>query len=582
MIRQPIVTIMGHVDHGKTSLLDQIRGTSIASREAGAITQAIGASILPESIIRELCGSLLKQLNINLTIPGLLFIDTPGHAAFTSLRKRGGNLADIAILVVDINEGLMPQTKESLEILKSYKTPFIIAVNKIDLIEGWKQKPGTLLQNLAAQSPETQRKFETKLYDVVAQIYELGLQADRFDRVSDFTKQVALVPVSAKSREGLPELIVMLAGLAQRFLEQQLQFSADSPGKGTILEVKEQKGFGMVLDVILYDGSLKVNDPVIIATLDKPIQTKIKALLQPVGTAEMREKKAKFSPVKSVMAATGVRIVAQGIESAVAGMPIVKAGDDAQKVIDEISAEVSEVVTERDVDGVVIKADSLGSLEAMMVLLKEKGIPIRRSSIGPVSKKDLADAETMLTKDPLHAVILGFNIPKPDAATTAHVICNDVVYRLLEEYDIWKVEMQKKIESSAISTLTSPCKIELLRGYVFRQSNPAVVGVEIVLGSLKSNTPLMNKKAEQLTVVKGIQLEQKNVESAEKGKQVAISLPNVIVGRQVNEGDILYSMISEAEFRKFKEFREHLTEDQKTVLKEIAELMRHDNPVWGV
>ncbi len=582
MIRQPIVAVMGHVDHGKTSLLDKIRGTAITAREAGGITQAIGASIIPLATIKKICGQLLEQLKIKVTIPGLLIIDTPGHAAFVNLRKRGGNLADIAILVVDINEGVMPQTKESIEILKQYKTPFIIAVNKIDLIEGWKQKQGTLVQNIAAQSPETQRKFETKLYEVVGQIFELGIQADRFDRVSDYTKQAAVVPVSSKTGEGVPELLMMLTGLAQRYLEQKLEVQKEGPVKGTILEVKEQKGLGTTLDVIIYDGSLKVNDQILIATLDKPIQAKVKALFQPDELAEMREKKAKFKPVKEATAATGVRIVAPGAETAVAGMPIISAVGDIEKIKEELQREIHEVLVETDKDGIIIKADALGSLEALMTLLREKGIPIRKSSIGPITKKDISDAEAMMQTDPLHGVILGFNIPKPEFPTSAHVIVNDVIYRLIEDYEAWKIAQKKQIEISKLDMLVRPCKIEILRGYVFRQNNPAIAGAEVLAGVLKSNTPLMNKEGKEITLVKGIQQEQENVERAVKGKQIAVSMPGVTIGRQVNEGDQLYSSIPEEHFRQYKEYKEHLTEEEKNLLKEIAEIMRRKNPMWGI
>ncbi len=582
MIRQPIVAIMGHVDHGKTSLLDKIRGTGIAAREAGGITQAIGASILPLKTVQQICGSLLEQLKLTLTIPGLLFIDTPGHAAFVNLRKRGGNLADIAILVVDVNEGLMPQTKESIEILKHSKTPFIIAANKIDMIEGWKQKPGSFLQNLSLQSAETQRKFETKLYEVVAQVFELGIQADRFDRVSDYTKTAALVPVSAKTGEGIPELLMLLTGLAQKYLEQSLKIEETGPAKGTIMEVKEQKGLGTVLDVIIYDGNLKVNDQILVGTLDEPIQAKIKALFEPEPNVEMREKKAKFKPVKEVTAATGVRIVAPGAEMAIAGAPIMSAVGDIAKAKEELHKEMHEVLIETDQDGIIIKADALGSLEALMTLLRGKGIPIRKTGIGPITKKDITDAEALLATDPLHGVILAFNIPKPEFITSAQVIVNDVIYRLIEDYETWKVQQQKKIELSKLDVLVRPCKIELLKGYVFRQSNPAILGTEVIGGILKSNTPLMNKNGVQITSVKGIQVEKENVDRLEKGKQAAVSLTDVTIGRQVNEGDILYSAIPEEHFREYKENKEHLSEEEKNLLKEIAEIMRQKNPMWGV
>lgn len=573
---------MGHVDHGKTSLLDAIRGTAIAAKEAGGITQAIGASIIPLNTIKQVCGALLDKLKLNVVIPGLLFIDTPGHAAFVNLRKRGGNLADIAIVVVDINEGLMPQTKESIEILKQYKTPFIVAVNKIDLIEGWRLHKGSVLENFQVQYPQVQALFERKLYELVAQLYEMGLAADRFDRVSDYTKQIAMVPVSAKSGEGIPELLMMLTGLAQRYLENKLNIEEHAPAKGTILEVKEQKGLGTIADVIIYDGTLKVNDPIIIATLDKPLQTKVKALFQPAPHAEMREKKAKFDSVKSVTAATGVRLVPQDCEGLVAGMPLIGASGNVQEILDQLQKEVREVVIESDAKGIIAKADSLGSLEALMTLLRDKGITIQKSSIGPISKKDISDAEALLATDPLHGVILGFNIPKPEFQTNAQVLINDVIYRLIEDYEAWRASQQKKIEASALDILVKPCKLELLKGYVFRQNNPAIAGVEVIAGTLRSNTPLMNAQGKELTLVKGIQMEQENVNKAEKGKRPAVSMPGVTIGRQLMEGDTLYSMIPEEHFRKYKEHKDLLSEDEKNVLKEIAEIMRKNNPVWGI
>ncbi|MCX6707042.1 MAG: GTP-binding protein [Candidatus Woesearchaeota archaeon] len=255
MLRSPICSVLGHVDHGKSSILDSIRGTCVVKGEAGLITQAIGASIIPLGTIKAKCGKLLETMNMTFTIPGLLFIDTPGHAAFTSLRKRGGALADIAIVVIDINEGFKPQTIEAIEILKNNKTPFIIAANKIDLIPGWKISQKSILQNIMEQSPDVITKIDMKLYEIVGQIHEkFSMNSERFDRVDDFTKQIAIVPCSAKTGEGLQELIMVIAGLAQRFLEKALDFNIDGPAKGSIMEVKEDKGLGKTIDVIIYDG----------------------------------------------------------------------------------------------------------------------------------------------------------------------------------------------------------------------------------------------------------------------------------------------------------------------------------------
>src|SRR3989338_5349722 len=293
MLRQLIITVMGNVDSGKTQLLDTIRNTAIIETEPGKITQSIGCSIIPMETIKRICGKLLEQLKLQIEIPGFVIIDTPGHAAFTNLRKRGGNLADVAILVIDINEGVKPQTAECIGILKQYKTPFVVALNKIDLLPGWKPNSKTgLLENINKQNENAMLLLEKKLYDVVGRISEFGFNAERFDRVEDYTKQIAIIPISAKAGEGLAELLMVITGLSQRFLEQSLKVDVKGNAKGTILEVKEEKGLGTTADVILYDGSLKQNDIVVIGSLDEPVSTKIKALFEPLPLAEMRDKKA--------------------------------------------------------------------------------------------------------------------------------------------------------------------------------------------------------------------------------------------------------------------------------------------------
>ncbi len=584
MMRQPIVAIMGHVDHGKTLLLDKIRGSAIAAREAGGITQAIGASIIPLPTLQKICGPLMEQLKLKLTIPGLLFIDTPGHAAFTNLRRRGGNLADIAILVINIMEGFMPQTLECIDILKHYKTPFIIAANKIDLLPRWRpaiNKP--LLKNISEQEQDAQRAMDTKIYEIVGKMYELGLEAERYDRVDDYTKKIAIVPTSAITGEGIPELLVMLTGLAQRFLEKGLKMTISGPAQGTVIEVKEDKGLGKTMDVILYDGSLKINDALVIGGLDGPIVTKVKALFSPAPLQEMREKKTKFTSAKEVVAATGIKIVAPGAENVVSGMPIIGNPVNLEEAKLKVQQEVEKVIIETGKEGVIIKADSLGSLEALITLLKEANIPVMRAGIGPVTKKDITDAASNTEKDPLLGVVLGFNIPQPEGVPeNVSVLTNTVIYRLIEDYQKWAEHKKKAIELAELDLLIRPCKIEVLKGYVFRQSNPAVCGVHVMGGVLKTGTPLMTLDGRELTVVRGLQEEQENIEKAEKGKQVAASLPNVIIGRQLHEGDILISAIPEEHFRKFKEYKEYLTNDEKELLKEIAQIMRKTNPVWGV
>ncbi|MFQ5620483.1 MAG: translation initiation factor IF-2, partial [Candidatus Nanoarchaeia archaeon] len=402
MLRKILLTVVGHVDHGKSSILDAIRGTTVAEREAGLITQAIGASIIPLETINRTCKTLLQATGKSFTVPGLLAIDTPGHAAFSNLRKRGGALADIAVVVVDINEGFRPQTEEAIEILRASKTPFIIAANKMDLIPSWQPDPNTpLLASLPKQPANTQTAFENKFYEIIGQMYEkFQMNAERFDRLEDYTKQIAVVPVSAKTGEGIPELLMVAMGLAQRFLEQNLQKDEKRPAKGTILEVKDEKGLGTTMDAIIYDGHIKVNDPLIIGGIDGPIVTKVKALFEPAPLAEMREKRSKFKSVKEVHAATGVKISAKDIQDVIGGMPF-----ETDPDIEAAKARVQEAIEETRIDteeeGIIIKADSIGSLEALTVLLREKEISIRKASIGNITRKDIIDAESNLEKDPL-------------------------------------------------------------------------------------------------------------------------------------------------------------------------------------
>jgi len=585
-IRQPIVTFVGHIDHGKTSLQDFIRKTSIAKTEAGKITQHIGSSDIPLETVKNICGKLLDALKLKFTIPGLLFIDTPGHAAFTNLRKRGGNLADIAILVIDINEGIMPQTAECIEILKQYKTPFIIALNKIDLIPGWQSNNLFLIQNINLQSESVQKILETRLYGIVGKLSELNFNAERFDRIEDYTKQISIVPTSAKTGEGIPELLMVLAGLAQKYLEQNLRTNVEGNAKGTVLEVKEEKGIGITLDVIIYDGNLKQNDILVIGTLAEPVVTKAKALFKPLSSRDTQDKKNKFSQIKELSAASGVKISAPNVEEVAAGMPLRSCQlNEVAKIKDEIKREIEEVIVETDKQGIVIKADSLGSLEALLKLLKEKNIDVKKASIGNISKKDISDAQISHEQDNLKSAILGFNISisqEVSVPKNVKVLTNNVIYKLIEDFEKWQEEERKKQESSEIDLLIRPCKLQIMKGYVFRQNNPAVVGVDILFGNLKVNTPLMKKDGNKIAEVKSIQHEQENIEKAEKGKQVAISLPKVTVGRQINEGDVLYSAVSDQDFRKLKELKKHLTEEEKELLKEIAAIMREKNPVWGI
>ncbi len=575
-----------------TSLLDKIRGTAIAQKEAGGITQHIGATEIPIEVIKKIAGPLTKVFKFEFKIPGLLFIDTPGHEAFTNLRRRGGSVADFAIIVVDILEGFKPQTYESIEICKQFKVPFLIAANKIDRIDGWiPHENEPFLETIKKQRPDVQQRLDELLYsNIIGPLYELGFEAERFDRVSDFLRQVAVVPTSAKTGEGIPELLLLVAGITQKFLEKRLKINVSGPGKGVVLEKKEVKGLGHVIDVILYDGILRKGDLIALAGRRGVIFTKIRALLKPLPLKEIRDKSAKFKEVEEVVAAAGIRIAAPGLEEALAGSPVYAIWDEKEikKIKEEIEKEIQAFIFEEDKIGIVVKADTLGTLEALVKLLKDKGIPIRKADIGPVTKKDILLAYATKEKDEKWGVILAFNVGIDKSAEEElkkydiKIIQDNVIYRLLEKFDKWLKEVEELKRRKILEELVPPCKFRILHGFIFRRSNPAIVGVEILGGVLRPGVSVMREDGTVVGTVVSIQSEGKPLKEAKKGDKVAVAIQGPIVGRHIDEGDVLYTYVPEAHFKKYKELKHLLTEDEKEVLKEIAKIMRRLNPTWGI
>lgn len=567
MLRQPIVAILGHVDHGKTTLADKIRGTAVAAKEAGLITQHAGASEIPADVIRKIAGTLLTKLKIELKVPGLLLLDTPGHAAFTAMRRRGGSIADLAILVIDINEGIQEQTDESIAILKEFRTPFVVAATKIDRVEGWVPQPDTgFSDSLAKQPAHARDNLDGLVYRLVGQLSERGFESERFDRVADFRKAFAIVPCSGITGEGVPELLVMLAGLGQTFLATQLQLTP-GPGKGSALEVKEVRGLGTVIDAILYDGTARTGDWLIVGG-KRPIVTKIRALLKPRPLREIRVEK-EFEPVKLVTAAAGVRIAAPELENAIAGSPIavVSSGEQIEPVKAELQKGIEAIEFETGEEGLILKADTLGSLEALVSIMKGKNIPVRAASVGPVGRRDIIEAAAI--KEPLKRAILAFNVPAEESlikyATDLKVkiISSNIIYRLTEELGAWLEAERSRMRAERLAAITRPAKIKLLPGMIFHVSKPAIVGVEVIAGVLKPGTRLQ-KDGKEIGEVRAIESEGKSLEEATAGQRVAVSIEGPQVGRHIFENDELATIITKDDIRALEELG----------LREEAELAR--------
>ncbi|MCK4895974.1 MAG: translation initiation factor IF-2, partial [Candidatus Heimdallarchaeota archaeon] len=551
-LRSPIGVILGHVDSGKTSLLDKVRGTAVQAREAAGITQHVGASFFPSETILDVCGTLMESANIKLDIPGVLIVDTPGHAAFMNLRKRGASVADIAILVVDVTRGFQAQTYESLDILRARKTPFIIAANKIDRISSWKSVPNaTFGQTYSKQNSKAKEDMDGRIYEIMGELSELNMEGDRYDRVKDFKKSVAIVPTSAKSGEGIPDLFLVLSGLTQQFMLRKLEYS-EGPGVGTILEVKEEEGLGTTIDVILYEGMLKKNDQIVVGGREEPCLLKIRALLEPKELDEMRDPRDKFKGVDEVYASAGIKIAAPGLEDALAGAPIRVAPKGMEDEVFEIVAnEIESFRIETKTDGIILKVDTLGSLEALVDMIKEKNIPIQKADIGDVNKKDVIDAAIVGEKTPEYSAILCFNVNVLAGAqeevevNDIKIFSSDVIYNLIDDYERWMLDVKESIKSDSLKDLMMPGKITILPDHTFRASKPAIVGIEVLGGRIAPRLMLIREDNKRVGRIHQLQDQQESVQEVGKGKQVAMSIRGPTVGRQIKEGDVLYIDVPE-------------------------------------
>lgn len=567
--------VLGHVDHGKTSLLDAIRGSAVAAKEAGAITQMIGASYLPREAIEKTSAPVADIMKIKIGIPGLLFIDTPGHEAFTNLRERGGSIADMAILVVDVAQGFQPQTLESIRILKQCRTPFVVAATKIDLIHGWKrQGTESFLKSFAKQPPHVQEAVDAKMYELMGALSTHGFDCERFDRITDFRKQVAIMPISSKTREGLAELLLLIAGLSQKFMEKRLELGLGE-GKATVLEVKEEKGLGSTVDIVLYDGKIAKGDEIAYLTKDGVRKTKVRALLEPNLAKGAKEK---YTYLESIEAAAGVKILAPDLEGTIPGSPLYVVKDfEAQKK--EMEAQAGKLLFESGEDGVIVKADSLGSIEAILCLFGKYGIKVRKAGIGAVTKADVVAGEAVRGQNRYDGVIFGFNVEVMDEARAeaegsgVPIIWSNVIYKFIEDYEEWKKEEREREKKELEAELPWPAKIKVLKGFFFRLSKPAVFGIEVQGGKLRKGTRLMDGSGTDLGEVKGIQEEGKAIEEAEPGKKVAISSDEIVLGKDVKEGDTLYTAMGKAQVFRWEEKGESLGEGEKLVLEEIKKIV---------
>lgn len=581
-LRQPILVVLGHVDVGKTLLLDKIRGTAVQMREAGGMTQHIGASFLPRSTIEKICEPLKSRFNISIKVPGILVIDTPGHEAFSNLRMRGGSVADMAILVIDALKGIEKQTLESIEILKARKTMFVIAFNKIDRIPGWRPvNTFSFLESFSNQESFVREDLENRIYMLMGELSKLGILADRFDRVKNFAKVIAIIPTSAVTGEGIAELLAAVSGMAQAYMSSRLSYT-EGPAKGVVLEVKEEVGLGPTLDVIIFDGILRRGDIIVVGSLEKPIVSHVRAILMPKPLDEMMSPEDKFKSVDEVVAAAGIKVVAPDIENAIAGAPfiVVDKPDNIEKISNEVMNEVRSIRISTDKIGVIIKADALGTLEAFTNYVKSMNIPVRLADVGPVSRRDVIEAFISKELNKYYGCIFAFNVKVlPDAKDEATskgipIFYNNIIYRIVEEYNEWIEKLKLEERQKELSTLILPGSVKILPGYVFRKSDPAIFGVEVLSGRVKPGYPLMKENGQVVGTIQQIQEMGKPLQEALKGQSVAISVKgDIYIGRNVKENEILYVRVPEEHLKIIlTKYKSELSQDEIILLEKLSKL----------
>ncbi|PCR92449.1 translation initiation factor IF-2 [Natrinema ejinorense] len=587
-LRTPIVAVLGHVDHGKTSLLDKIRGSAVIEGEAGAITQHIGATAVPLDIISTIAGDLVDPDDFDL--PGLLFIDTPGHHSFTTLRSRGGALADIAILVVDVNDGFQPQTLEALDILRRSETPFIVAANKIDTVPGWNANEDSPINDTyEAQSDRVRERLDESLYEIIGNLSDEGFSADLYWRVQNFQRNVGVVPVSAMTGEGVPDLLTVMMGLSQRYMKEEMEIDVAGPGVGTVLEVKEEKGFGTTIDTVLYDGTIRSDDRIVVGGQNEPIVTEVRALLQPRPLAEIRTE-SRFEKVDEVSAASGIKVAAPELADAMAGAPVRVVRDrDIDEVVAEVQAELADIAVDTAEEGVVVKADTLGSLEAMADALDDAEVPIVRAEVGDVAPRDVSVAST--AEDGKQKAILGFNVDVLDDAEQraeiedVTIFTDEVIYQLIEEYEEYVEGIEQAQQDTILDNITRPARFRILPDHTFRQNDPAVVGVEVNSGTIQNNANVVKFEGndpDRVGQVKGIQEQGEDVDEARAGNRVSVAIDGPTVGRQIEEDDELWIEIPEKHAKILEqELASEIPGDELEALNMYLDKQRSRDPFWG-
>mmetsp|Transcript_26233 Transcript_26233/g.68912 ORF Transcript_26233/g.68912 Transcript_26233/m.68912 type:complete len:1036 (+) Transcript_26233:145-3252(+) len=571
-MRSPICVVMGHVDTGKTKILDKIRKTTVQDGEAGGITQQIGASFFPIKEISKQMNTVAAARKFVPKVPGLLIMDTPGHESFSNLRDRGSSLCNIAVLVIDIMHGIEPQTEESINLLKKKKVPFIVALNKVDRIDGWKSTANGAIQNcLKKQKEHTQQQFEILSQRAMLNLNELGFNCAMYYDNPDPRTYISIVPTSAHTGEGIPDLLYWIIKLTQTTKSAAKAITYTGDLNCTVLEVKKIDGYGTTIDVILADGELHAGDRIVLPGLEGPITTTIRSLLMPEPLKELRVKNA-YRLFKSVPAANGVKIAARDLEKAVAGLQLQVAKNEEHEaqlvdgMSDELDAALKAMKTTEK--GVHVQASTVGSMEALLEFLRTSKVPVSGLSIGPVHKKDVTRCSIQLEKDRRLALILAFDVPvEREAQLEADrlgikIFTAEIIYHLFESFKKHQADEKERLQREFANVATFPSRVQMIPDFIFNTRDPIVVGVKVLDGQLKIGTPLVARTEDKglvdIGVVGSIEIEHVEVPIAKVGEEVCVKILPVgdkkMLGRHFEVTDELVSRISRDSIEAVKKY----------------------------
>ncbi len=482
----------------------------------------------------------------------------------------------MAILVVDIVHGLEQQTLESIELLKARKTPFIVALNKVDRIYGWKpQAYSNWKETFESQSQGVKDEFNGLLRYTITKFAEIGYNASLFSENPNDKKYISLVPTSAISGEGIPDLVRLILELSEKYLKMEIKEEVEC----TILEVKNTEGFGVTLDVILSNGELKAGDRIGFCGSDGPILTTIRTLLIP----QPLKMNSQYQKVERVRASQGVKIFAHDTDKAIAGSRVFVVHENEEEVKKKL---VDDTTLDLSPEGLHVVASTLGSLEALLSFLKKSDVPVSHVSVGQIKKKDLVIAQAASEKNKEYGAILVFDtvLDKETKDTASkmnlRVLEAKIIYHLLDQYKAFVEEIRAKDKETFSGEAIFPVQLSIVPNCIFTKRSPLILGVHVDSGTLKIGTPLcVFKEGEEMIHmgnVTSIENNKKNVTKALKGQKVAIKIETRqnesgrMYGRHFSEASLFYSVLTRRSLDVLKQaFRDEMDEEHVELIVKI-------------